>query len=96
MSPATRALFLVPFELIISLMAGPFDHPVTTTLKVHNPNSKPIQVKIKTTSPKAYSVRPNFSRVDPGDTIEVQGEPQQRQQEFERYWCTEADFAMLV
>lgn len=56
------------------LTTGPFDQATSSPLRLHNPHHKPIVVKIKVTSPKAYCVRPNSSRIEPGETIEISGE----------------------
>jgi hypothetical protein len=54
---------------------GPFDRQVPTHLSVHNPNSKPVAYKVKVTAPKSYVVKPNSGRIEPGETVNVQGEP---------------------
>lgn len=46
-----------------------------TQLSVHNPNSKPVAYKVKVTAPKSYVVKPNSGRIEPGETVNVQGEP---------------------
>ncbi|KAK9369278.1 vesicle-associated membrane protein-associated protein-like protein C16G5.05c [Lipomyces kononenkoae] len=52
--------------------SGPFTKTVTRTLQLHNKTPEPMAYKVKTTAPKLYCVRPNASRVNPGETIEVQ------------------------
>ncbi|KAI8575362.1 hypothetical protein K450DRAFT_262087 [Umbelopsis ramanniana AG] len=50
----------------------PLTRTVTETLTLNNPNAEPAIFKIKTTAPKAYCVRPNSGRVDPGSSVTVQ------------------------
>ncbi|ORY46224.1 PapD-like protein [Leucosporidium creatinivorum] len=52
----------------------PLTQLVKRTLAVSNHNSQPIVYKVKTTAPKQYCVRPNSGRIEPGETVEVQGE----------------------
>lgn len=40
---------------------------------MHNPNSKPVAYKVKVTAPKSYVVKPNSGRIEPGETVNVQG-----------------------
>ncbi|KAI8364716.1 PapD-like protein [Radiomyces spectabilis] len=53
-----------------------FQRPLTGTSKVRvvirNLESVPIVFKVKTTAPKQYSVRPNASRIDPQQVMEIQ------------------------
>ncbi|GAA5978385.1 hypothetical protein JCM21900_003021 [Sporobolomyces salmonicolor] len=53
-----------------------FQRPLTQLVKrslaIHNPGRLPVQMKIKTTAPKQYCVRPNSGRIEPGETVEVQ------------------------
>lgn len=58
---------------------GPLTTLVKRTLTVANPNSQPIAFKVKTTAPKAFCVRPNSGRIEPGERVEVQGEGRQEQ-----------------
>ncbi|KAJ2955084.1 hypothetical protein NQZ79_g8862 [Umbelopsis isabellina] len=50
----------------------PLTRTVTENLELHNPHSNAAVFKIKTTAPKAYCVRPNSGRIDPGATVSVQ------------------------
>ncbi|KAJ8097423.1 vesicle-associated membrane protein-associated protein-like protein C16G5.05c [Lipomyces tetrasporus] len=52
--------------------SGPFMRTITRTLQLHNKTPEPMAYKVKTTAPKLYCVRPNASRVNPGETIDVQ------------------------
>jgi len=49
----------------------PFTEPVKRTLIVTNNNPLPVAFKVKTTSPKAYCVRPNSGRVEQGESVEI-------------------------
>jgi len=49
----------------------PFNHEVTETLKLGNPNNAPVAFKVKTTAPKQYCVRPNSGIIPPGSSVEV-------------------------
>jgi len=50
----------------------PFTDPVKQTLTVSNYNREPVAFKVKTTAPKAYCVRPNSGRLEPGEHVEIQ------------------------
>jgi hypothetical protein len=63
-----------PLIRLYLLFLGPFDRQVPTNLTVHNPNSKPVAYKVKVTAPKSYVVKPNSGRIEPGETVKVQGE----------------------
>lgn len=52
---------------------GPLTQLVKRSLQVSNPNQQPVAFKVKTTAPKQYCVRPNSGRIEPGETVEVQG-----------------------
>lgn len=52
---------------------GPLTILVKRTLSVTNNNAHPIAFKVKTTAPKQYCVRPNSGRIEPGETVSVQG-----------------------
>ena len=84
-NPQTHDLCLIPLRMSLSLSlslclsyTGPFNNPVTSHLKLRNPHHKPIVVKIKVTSPKAYCVRPNSSRIEPGESLEIAGEHERK------------------
>lgn len=66
---------------------GPLTQLVKRTLSVSNHNSQPIVYKVKTTAPKQYCVRPNSGRIEPGETVEVQGEFLQQCREAEGASC---------
>ncbi|KAK9463904.1 PapD-like protein [Lipomyces oligophaga] len=51
--------------------SGPFSQPITRHLQLHNKSAEPLAYKVKTTAPKLYSVKPNASRVNPGERIDV-------------------------
>jgi hypothetical protein len=46
---------------------------VKEVLIIQNPNSFPVAFKVKTTTPRQYCVRPNAGRIEPGETVDVQG-----------------------
>lgn len=50
----------------------PFTDPVKRALLVTNNNVQPVAFKVKTTAPKAYCVRPNSGRIEPGESVEIQ------------------------
>ncbi|XP_038188178.1 vesicle-associated membrane protein-associated protein A-like [Arvicola amphibius] len=50
---------------------GPFTTIVTTYLKLHNPSSRKVCFKMKSTNPRCYCVRPNSGVVEPGSTVTV-------------------------
>jgi len=50
----------------------PFTDPVKRTILVANNNPQPVAFKVKTTAPKAYCVRPNSGRIEPGESVEIQ------------------------
>jgi len=50
----------------------PLTEPVKRTLLVTNNNPQPVAFKVKTTAPKAYCVRPNSGRIEPGESVEIQ------------------------
>jgi len=50
----------------------PFTDPVKRTMLVTNNNVQPVAFKVKTTAPKAYCVRPNSGRIEPGESVEIQ------------------------
>ena len=52
---------------------GPLTQLVKRSLAVSNHNSQAVAYKVKTTAPKQYCVRPNSGRIEPGETVEVQG-----------------------
>ncbi|KAK7202663.1 PapD-like protein [Myxozyma melibiosi] len=52
--------------------SGPFSQSITRLVTLRNKTAEPLAYKVKTTAPKLYCVRPNASRVDPGETVEVQ------------------------
>ncbi len=54
-------------------ITGPFAQLVKEILVVRNPNPEPVAIKIKTTAPKQYCVRPNLGRIEANQSIEVQG-----------------------
>lgn len=62
-----------------SAPSGPLTRLVTQALHIHNPHPHPVAFKVKTTAPKQYCVRPNSGRVEPGESVEVQGEAVTRQ-----------------
>lgn len=66
----------VVLMLARSTPAGPLTQLVKRTLTVSNHNQSAVAYKVKTTAPKQYCVRPNSGRIEPGETVEVQGESQ--------------------
>ncbi|KAK9456204.1 PapD-like protein [Dipodascopsis uninucleata] len=66
--------------------SGPFTQTVTRTLHLHNKTPDPMAYKVKTTAPKLYCVRPNASRVNPGEVVDVsiilQGLKQEPSEDF--------------
>lgn len=54
-----------------------FERPLTLLVKkvltLKNTNNSPICFKIKTTAPRLYVVRPNSGRIEPNESVEVQG-----------------------
>ena len=53
---------------------GPFDHVVTSILKISNPSAeRRLCFKVKTTAPKRYCVRPNSGTIEPKNFVDVQG-----------------------
>jgi len=66
------------------LHKGPFTQHVKEILSVRNPNNLPVAFKVKTTAPKQYCVRPNSGRIDPGESVDVQGE---KRREFFWMYC---------
>ncbi|KAK9474100.1 phosphatidylinositol-binding protein scs2 [Dipodascopsis tothii] len=56
---------------VVLEFSGPFTKMVTRHIQLHNSSAEPIAYKVKTTAPKLYCVRPNASRVNPGETIDV-------------------------
>ena len=53
--------------------SGLFTEPVSVELKLINPSKKRLSFKIKTTAPKAYTVRPNSGIVGSNDKTAVIG-----------------------
>jgi len=53
---------------------GTFEEPVSVDLKLINPSKKRLSFKIKTTAPRAYTVRPNSGVVSPNDKTTVIGQ----------------------
>jgi len=52
--------------------SGSFTEPISVELKLINPSKKRLSYKIKTTSPKAYTVRPASGTVGPnGKTVVI-------------------------
>jgi len=50
--------------------AGSFTEPISVELKLINPSKKRLSYKVKTTAPKAYTVRPASGTVGPnGKTV---------------------------
>lgn len=72
-SSSSDTLMTFLFALSISLSTGPLTQLVRRSLQVSNPNQQPVAFKVKTTAPKQYCVRPNSGRIEPGETVEVQG-----------------------
>lgn len=65
---------VVFYVLHVHVRVGPFDHVVTSILKVSNPTTdRRICFKVKTTAPKRYCVRPNSGVIEPRQSVEVQG-----------------------
>jgi len=51
----------------------PLTQNVTRSLNITNSNADPVSFKVKIFAPiHLYCVRPNFGRVDPGETVEIQ------------------------
>ncbi|KAK9478941.1 PapD-like protein [Lipomyces japonicus] len=50
---------------------APFTRTNTRHIHLQNTTDVPIAFKVKTTAPKLYSVRPNTSRVEPGQRLDV-------------------------
>ncbi|KAK9469842.1 VAMP-associated protein [Lipomyces arxii] len=50
----------------------PLTQSSTRILRLHNKTSEPMAYKVKTTAPKVYCVKPNASRVNPGEKVDVQ------------------------
>ncbi|ODV81948.1 VAMP-associated protein [Suhomyces tanzawaensis NRRL Y-17324] len=50
---------------------GTFTKQTTEYLKLTNTAKSPLAFKVKTTAPKLYSVRPNASIVQPGESIDI-------------------------
>ncbi|KAH8351662.1 hypothetical protein KR059_011067 [Drosophila kikkawai] len=50
---------------------GPFNRSVCKSLIIENPNNKCVAFKLKTTSPRSFSVRPNLGTVGPNAKITV-------------------------
>ncbi|KAL1456552.1 hypothetical protein WDU94_001273 [Cyamophila willieti] len=50
---------------------GPFTKPVSSYLKLTNPNDHRVCFKIKTTAPRRYCVRPNSGFIDPKSAVEI-------------------------
>uniref|UniRef100_A0A8D8XY64 Vesicle-associated membrane protein-associated protein A n=1 Tax=Cacopsylla melanoneura TaxID=428564 RepID=A0A8D8XY64_9HEMI len=50
---------------------GPFTKPVSSYLKLTNPNDHRVCFKIKTTAPRRYCVRPNSGFIDPKSSVEI-------------------------
>jgi hypothetical protein len=58
-----------PEELVFR---GPFDQPVTQRLKIENTGSDgAIGFKVKTTTPKKFSVKPNFGSIDARGAVDI-------------------------
>jgi hypothetical protein len=57
---------------------------VKQTIKIENPNSKPIAFKVKTTAPKLYCVRPNSDIIPPNETAEVQSKKKKKNRLLEK------------
>lgn len=53
------------------MRTGPLTRLVPQVLNVYNPNAEKAVMKIKTTAPRSYSVRPNAAEIGPGETVEV-------------------------
>ena len=47
--------------------SGSFTEPVSVDLKLINPSKKRLSFKVKTTAPRAYTVKPNSGTVAPND-----------------------------
>lgn len=59
------------FAIDTKLTTGPFNEQLVKPLYLKNTTDSKLAYKIKTTAPKLYSVRPNASVVEPGQTVEV-------------------------
>lgn len=55
-------------------LVGPFNHAITSHMRLFNPTDQKILFKIKTTAPKKYCVRPNCGTLDPNASVEVSSE----------------------
>ena len=53
--------------------SGLFTDPISADLKLINPSKKRLSFKIKTTAPRAYTVRPNSGTVAPNNKTTVIG-----------------------
>ena len=53
--------------------SGLFTEPVSLELKLINPSKMRLSFKVKTTAPRAYTVRPNSGTVSPNDKTSVIG-----------------------
>lgn len=60
---------ITPTELKFRFQIG---KQLPTTITVHNPSSKRLAFKVKTTTPKKYVVRPSAGIVEPSTTSSVQ------------------------
>lgn len=64
-----QILQLTPSNEIV--FQGPFKKVVTSYLEIHNPSSKKVCFKVKTTAPRRYCVRPNSGVIDPNGKVKI-------------------------
>ncbi|TCD61355.1 phosphatidylinositol-binding protein scs2 [Steccherinum ochraceum] len=68
-SPPTMSVSIHPTDHLV--LNRPFTQDARTELDITNSSDRAITYKIKTTAPRAYHVRPNPGRVEPGETVSV-------------------------
>ncbi|PVH79938.1 hypothetical protein DL98DRAFT_515822 [Cadophora sp. DSE1049] len=66
--PSSLPLTANPSQLTYSL---PIKNDQHILVQLHNPNSSPVQYRIKTTAPKGYCVRPNRGTIASEESINV-------------------------
>lgn len=57
---------------LLSFFIGPLTRVVQKSIRIENPNPKPISFKVKTTAPRLYCVRPNSDIIPPNSSMDVQ------------------------
>ena len=72
-SEETEELLYDTLYIIFIFCLGLFTDPLPVELKLINPSRKRLSFKIKTTAPRAYTVRPNSGIVPQNDKTTVIG-----------------------